>query len=151
MEQQEEIIKVPEKIEINYILPYGRISRFFRELRDNCKIYGTKCPQCGVVYCPPTSDCASCYCPTEWVELSGKGTLLAYTVCHVAPPQYKGRIPYIVGLVQLDGADTSLWHYIDEIEPEQVRNGMRVQEVFRDSREGKITDISHFKPMPKGA
>lgn len=149
MAQEEEIVKVPDKIEVHYLLSYGRISKFFRDLRDKGKILGTRCPNCGLVYCPPTSDCARCYLPTEWVELSGQGTLLAYTVCYMPPPNYEGKIPYIVGLVRLDGGDTALWHYIAEIEPEQVRKGMRVQAVLREAREGKITDISHFKPLPK--
>ena len=49
-------LEIPDKIEISYKYSYGQQSRFFREIRDNQKLYGAKCPQCGWVYCPPGPD-----------------------------------------------------------------------------------------------
>ena len=57
------------------------------------------------------------------------------------------KAPVIWGLVKLDGADTALLHYLDEVRPEEVAIGMRVKAVFAESRTGGIRDISHFKPV----
>jgi uncharacterized OB-fold protein len=36
---------------------------------------------------------------------------------------------------------------LGEIDPEQLRVGMRVQAVFQKEREGNILDIKYFKPL----
>jgi uncharacterized OB-fold protein len=38
----------------------------------------------------------------KWVQVSGKGKLLTYTVIHVAPQQFQAIMPYAVGIVQLE-------------------------------------------------
>ena len=43
-------------------------------------------------------------------------------------------------------ADTALLHYLDEVDPEQIRIGMRVKAKFADQRTGGIGDIAHFRP-----
>ncbi|MDD3249295.1 MAG: Zn-ribbon domain-containing OB-fold protein [Smithella sp.] len=125
-------------------------SKFFIKLRDEKKIMGTKCPSCNKVFLPPRKVCPSCFIEnTEWVSLSGEGTVLSFTVARrqfAAIPQDK-KIPVIWGLIKLDGADTALLHYLDEVRPESVEIGMRVKAVFSDTRKGAIHDISHFKPV----
>ena len=148
MTDAEQPITAIYKGEAEWNWSYGRISRFFRELRDNKKIMGTKCPKCGIVFCPPTSDCPKCYVPTEWVEVSNQGTVQYYTIVYgLAAPWAKHEVPFGVGLIKLDGADTGLLHYILGVKFDELKNGIRVEAVFRDEREGYITDISHFKPV----
>jgi hypothetical protein len=55
--------------------------------------------------------------------------------------------PIIYGVVQLDGADTGFVHMLGEVDPEQLRIGMRVQAVFKDERSGGILDIRYFRPL----
>jgi len=44
----------PSRIKLPYTWHAGKAgSRFYQELRDNRRIYGTKCPQCSWVYVPP--------------------------------------------------------------------------------------------------
>ena len=38
----------------------------------------------------------------EWKEVSGNGTLYSYTVTHVPALGFEERVPYLVGLVELD-------------------------------------------------
>jgi hypothetical protein len=56
-------------------------------------------------------------------------------------------IPIVYGIIQLDGADTGFVHMLGEVDPEQLRVGMRVQAVFKKEREGNILDIKYFKPL----
>ncbi|MGB2884372.1 MAG: Zn-ribbon domain-containing OB-fold protein [Dehalococcoidia bacterium] len=123
-------------------------SRFLIELRDKKRIMGTRCPTCNRVYVPARSICKDCYGQLdELVEVSDKGTLLTYTVCNQPNPVQPVESPVVYGIIQLDGADTGFVHMLGEIDPEQIRIGMRVQAVFKDEREASILDIKYFKPL----
>ena len=142
--ENKDVVKAYYKMEAEFNWSYGKISRFFKELIDNKRIMGTKCPSCGVVFCPPTSDCPKCWVPTEWVEVGPKGTLLHFTVIHQSNLWSKRKAPYALGLIKLDGADTGLMHYVDEIDIAKLKVQPRVEAVFADERKGYVTDIEHF-------
>ena len=126
-------------------------SNFFTELRDNKRIMGTKCPKCKTVYIPPREVCRTCFAKMdEWVEVSDKGTIVAFTVVwfpHIDPNTGKLRepSPYTSVWVRLDGADTYLMHYLDETDEKKIKIGMRVQAVFAEECKGSIHDIKHFR------
>jgi len=125
-------------------------SRFFISLRDEKKIIATRCGTCNRTFLPPRKSCPACFTEnTEWVSVSDEGTVLSFTVARrkfaSIPPDRK--LPVIWGLIRLDGADTALLHYLDEVKPEDVKIGMRVKAVFADQRKATIRDISHFKPV----
>ena len=155
MTQEEEIVIMPGAWNLPFRHTAGRFaSRFFRELRDNQKIYGVRCPRCRRVLVPPRPLCERCFAsPDEWVEVSHQGTLGAFTICYVPfmglPPP-----PVAMIMVVLDGADTGLQHLlggVDLSDPEKSRDlvkiGMRVEAVWREQRRGEIMDIQHFKPI----
>jgi uncharacterized OB-fold protein len=123
-------------------------SRFLIELRDNKRIMGIRCPACNRVYVPARSVCKDCFAQlNEWVEVSDKGTLLTYTVCHQPNRVQPMEPPLIYGIIQLDGADNGFVHMLGGVDPEQLRIGMRVQAVFKEKREASILDIKYFKPL----
>jgi len=123
-------------------------SRFLIELRDKKRIMGTRCPACNRVYIPARSICKDCFGQLdEWVEVSSKGTVLTYAIDHEVKPIQPMAIPIVYGIIQLDGADTGFVHILGEVDPEQLRVGMRVQAVFKKEREGNILDIKYFKPL----
>jgi len=123
-------------------------SRFLIEMRDKKRIMGMRCPTCNRVYVPARSICKDCFGQLdEWVEVSDKGTVLTYTVCHQPNPVQPVEPPLVYGIIQLDGADTGFVHMLGEVDHEQLRIGMRVQAVFKEQREASILDIKHFKPL----
>ena len=123
-------------------------SRFLIQLRDKKKILGTRCPTCNRVYVPARSICKDCLGQLkQWVEVSDKGTLLTYTICNEPNSMQPAETPLAYGIIQLDGADTGFVHMLGEVEPEQLRIGMRVQAVFREEREASILDIRYFRPL----
>lgn len=123
-------------------------SRFLIELRDNKKIMGTKCPVCGRVYVPARSLCYVCFKPMDqWVEVSHEGTLMSYTMVYQSEPSHPVKTPFAYGIIKLDGADTGFAHIIGEVNPKDLKIGMKVKAVFKDKRVGSILDISHFKPV----
>ena len=127
---------------------YG--SKFLTELRDNKRIVGIRCPKCKKVLVPPRNVCGECFVAMdELVELSGKGTVEAFTVLSfgfVDPDTGKQRpVPYTWAFIKLDGADNEFTHYVTETNPAKLRIGMRVQAVFEEKRQGHVLDIKHFE------
>ncbi len=123
-------------------------SRFFIGLRDDQKILGTKCTKCGKTYVPPRKTCPTCFTKNEeWKEVSPVGTLITYTVVRRQLASLPRKAPVIYGLIRLEGSDTSLLHIIDEVKPEDVRTGMKLQAKFASERKGNIFDIEYFRPL----
>ncbi|WP_431228983.1 Zn-ribbon domain-containing OB-fold protein [Burkholderia contaminans] len=122
-------------------------SRFFGVLRDHGKICATRCAACERVYVPPRASCNQCFGELdEWVVVGNAGTLESYTVVHEPGMLQPVARPYVLGMIRLDGADTALVHYLGEIDPADVRIGMRVTAVFGEERVGNIWDIHYFRP-----
>jgi len=140
--------QVQGKLEIPYRYFAGEfLSRFFVELRDHKKISGVRCPQCAKVVFPPRSVCGRCLTSLEeWVELGETGTLQSYTVVRYSEPIHPLPAPFILGLIKLDGADTSILHLVGEMDPSRLKAGLRLQAVFKEQREGSISDILYFRP-----
>jgi len=69
---------------------------------DPPALLGSQCGACGSVLFPRADACT--YCATEDpgpVELSGPGTLWAWTAVTAPPPGYRGDVPYGIGVVEL--------------------------------------------------
>jgi len=122
-------------------------SKFLLSLRDYQKIMGTRCSSCGRVHVPARSTCPKCFEDMEeWVEVGQEGILESYTVVYKPEPVYIADTPFVLGIIKLDGADTSIVHRLGEIDSEKVRMGMRVRAVFSEKPKGDIRDIKYFKP-----
>lgn len=123
-------------------------SRFLTEIRDNRKIVGTKCPSCNLVLVPARSICVKCFTKlTEFVEVANTGTVRTYSVVNISQPFYIRKHPFVLGIIQMDGADTGLVHFVSELGAEDIKIGMRVRAVFKEDRIGSILDIKYFKPI----
>ncbi|MFQ6127310.1 MAG: Zn-ribbon domain-containing OB-fold protein [Thermoplasmata archaeon] len=121
--------------------------RFFRELRDNGKMMGTHCSECGVTYLPPRMYCEKCFSELdEWKEVPLEGKVIAHTIVHVDIDEKRLDKPYVIGFIRINGTQGGLVHYINA-KKAAVRNGMRVKVVLRDQRVGSILDIEHFEPI----
>jgi len=132
----------------NYLVSTGAVgTKFLSEIRDNKKIFGIKCSRCSKVYVPPRSHCSGCFVKmTEWVELSGKGNLASYTVVYYKEPYMVKEPPFAYGVIQMDGADTGLVHFLGHVDLDKIKIGTHLEPVFKDEREGSILDIDHFRP-----
>jgi len=145
--------KAPVSIPGAIIMPYryaagATASKFFIELRDNKRIMGTRCPQCNRVYVPPRSTCIRCFSKLEeWVEIDNQGTLESYTVVYYSLPVHPLQSPFAYGIIQLDGADTGLTHFLGEVKLDELKVGLRFKAVFKENRMGNILDIKYFKPI----
>jgi len=50
-------------------------------------------------------------------------------------------------MVRLDGADTAMYHFLEETDPKKIYVGQRVKAVFREQRTGSLLDIQHFRTL----
>ncbi len=150
IEEWEELVH-QGRIKVPYTWSVGETgSRFFTELRDRKKIWGTRCPACKRVLVPARKICGVCYQQTdEWVEVGSKGTLQTYTLVRYATEVQPLKPPFGYGVVLLDGADTGITHLLYSPDPSPWRIGMRVEAVFKDKREGSILDIAYFQPVAR--
>ncbi|GIW42035.1 MAG: hypothetical protein KatS3mg076_2612 [Candidatus Binatia bacterium] len=140
-------------VEADLALPYHYVAgdyraRYLRALADK-RILGSRCRKTGKVFVPPVVVAPDVFEPAdEFVEVADRGVVT--TFCIVNIPVY-GRdieIPYVAASVALDGADLSIFALVREVEPEEVRMGMRVEAVWKPDgeRRGDYTDIQYFRP-----
>jgi uncharacterized OB-fold protein len=125
-------------------------SKFLVEMRDHKKLLGIRCPTCNIVYIPPRQVCGPCFQRmNELVELSNRGTLVAYTIIRfsfIDPETGITRpVPYGYGYIKLDGCGNSFQHFINIQDESKMKIGARVQAVFEDDRKGNMLDIKYFK------
>ena len=139
-------LEVPDRMWVTYKYSFGGQSRFFRELRDNKRIMGTKCKAYGLTFCPPRSTCSNCYGDVKWVPLSGEGTIEGCTVVHFGTSEHIGKVPFVCAFIKLDGASFYMWHMIETEDVNSIKPGTRVKASFRDKRFGLISDFI-FKPI----
>jgi uncharacterized OB-fold protein len=90
---------------------------------------------------------------TGTFDLADTGTVMTYTVSHVdwdSSPLPKGKVN-IFAVIAIDGAGdhTGLVHLLRDVDPKDVKVGMRVKAVWKkeSERTGSILDISHFAPF----
>lgn len=130
------------------------LGRYLAELK-NGRIIARKCHKCRRIMLPPRMFCELCWRPTdEWVYVKDTGTINTFVVSHV---DWKaGRVPpgqryFTPAVIEIDGASPGMGilHLIDEIEPYDIKIGMRVKAVWRppEERQGAITDIKYFRPL----
>jgi len=126
----------------------GKTVDKFLESLSGGKITGVKCAGCGKVYVPPQQVCGNCFkVMEEWVELSGEGEVVNYTVAHVDVRNEPLESPKVIGMIKLDGADTTLFGVIKGTETGPGLIGKRVKAVFREKLKGSIRDVSHYEPV----
>lgn len=132
------------------------IGRYLAELK-NGKLIGKKCRKCGRIMIPPRMFCELCFRTTdEWVYLKDTGTINTFVISHVdwkaGRLDIKGGVrPFTPAVIEIDGATKGMGilHMIDEIDPWEIKIGLRVKAVWKkpEERQGAITDIKYFKPI----
>lgn len=122
-----------------YTISVDKIRRFYDGLMDG-KLMATKCKKCGQIFFPPQVDCPECMSSeVEWVELSGEGELLTYTIVYVKPTSFAHYPDYTVGIARLkEGVNVTAW--VRETDPKKLKVGMKVRvEIVKREPEGYLT------------
>ena len=141
----------PGKIPLESLYTVGIAGeRFFREIKDNGKLWGTYCSNCKITYLPAQLFCERCFAKlTDWKEAQTNGTVETFTELHVDLDGKPLPVPQLLAFVRLAGADGGLIHFLGEVTPDEVFIGQPVEAVFKPQaeREGSILDIRYFRPL----
>ena len=131
-----------------------KVSRFWREMKSRYRLVGTRCGNCGRVYFPPRVVCPACHRDSvgkmEEHPLSGKGTVVSYTVIHDGLPEFRMQIPYIMAIIEMEEGVRCTGQIVDAT-PDEIGIGTEVEPVFRRIREegeaGTIQYGHKFRPV----
>lgn len=140
-----------EILELNWTQNYrhslGKYSRFFLEL-ENRRFLATRCPKCTNTWAPPRPVCPEDLTTTEWVELSGEGYLVSFSVLHYASAMVTSlKTPYVLAYVKLDGADTLFTHLLQNFgDISRVQYGLPVRVVYNDGPVDHPIMLMAFEP-----
>ncbi len=140
---------VDGKLALPYSYFAGRVgSKFLTTIRDEKKIMGIKCNKCNKVFVPPRQTCDVCMedIRDNWVDVQSTGKVTNFTVVRYDDKHLPKKAPYVLAMIQLDGADTSLVHVVEGIDVDKAKIGLKVQAVFADETTSTILDIDHFAP-----
>lgn len=129
------------------------LARFLEGLKEG-KILATRCPQCRRVLVPARHFCPRCFVDTdEWLELPDRGRLRTYTIVNYAYAGQPKPPPYVIGIIDLEGADVGLVHFVGGIDlsdldaaARRLRPGLPLKAVWQRERHGRINDIEQFVP-----
>ncbi len=141
------MVVTPSAIEIQHTASLPE-STFLRALEQG-RLLGARSGENGKVYFPPKeADPATGLELDNFVELPDKGTVTTFAIINIPFAGQRIKPPYVAAYVLLDGADIPFLHLVTEIDPSEVRMGMRVQAVWKPQEEWGlgIDNIDYFRP-----
>ena len=109
------------------------------------KLMAARCTKCGGTYVPPRAICPKCQSEElEWVETSGKGKLVAFTVILSGPTfmveqGFDRKNPYISGIVELEEGTRMSARItgLDVSKPAEIKIGTPLNVDFVEFGEGE--------------
>jgi uncharacterized OB-fold protein len=126
----------------------GELSPFFMALRDEKRLLGCRCSECGLVRVPPfLTRCPDCnFASTELIEVEQVGVMNSTPpITYFATSLFQDMAPYGRGRVIFKGTDTALsvnlYTTTGILVPGIITRGTEVKLVFRDRRIGEMTDV----------
>ena len=152
-----ETVHVPESIEFPRLLDFydlqspqeTRIHEFYDRLADG-SLSTTECDDCGALHFPPRVVCPECTGEhLSYTSLPHEGTLFAFSVVRgSAPIGMAEDVPFVVGIVDLDGVDVRLSARIDGAEYDDLSIGdpvrLKIVDVVGPTEEDRV--FYRFEP-----
>ena len=113
------------------------------------RLVASKCTACGTFVLPPQPRCFNCQGTSfEWEQLPGTGTIYSFTVVrHALNPALQEVVPYVSGVIDLDGtqgAGARMIANIVDCDPESVAIGDKVR--VRFDRLSNTLALPRFTP-----
>jgi uncharacterized OB-fold protein len=90
---------------------------------------------------------------TQWVVLPNEGTVHAFTVCHFGSEEFLPECPFVLALIEFEGADTLFLTRLLGIDPDHASLdwiGMKVRAKYLRNSKLKPTDV-YFVPVEQAA
>ncbi|MBY9003698.1 MAG: Zn-ribbon domain-containing OB-fold protein [Candidatus Lokiarchaeota archaeon] len=150
MSEEKVIVANKGLVRADFAFWVGQYLDKFYDGLENKKIMGNKCPKCGDVFVPPRKICGKCnvVIPLDenWVDLPETGTLMNFTI---TPYRINDRTSrkakdWTIGMIQIDGSNTSVVYRLLNMEPEDIKIGMKVKIEWNEKTKGDPSDIKGF-------
>lgn len=123
------------------------IDSFYKYVAEH-RLMAAKCNKCGTTQLPPRPACTKCMSKDQqWISVNPKGTLLTYTIIHVATKEFESKAPYALGIVKFDNGG-QLLGMIRDIEPTKLQIGMTVALDFETTSTPTATPPQAPAPWP---
>jgi 3-hydroxy-3-methylglutaryl CoA synthase len=121
----------------------------FQELRQDVRLYGSRCLACGLVQYPMARVCLQCEARDKLADhkLAHRGRVFTFTVDHLS---VNIEHPLPMAVVDLDGGGR-LYLQVTDANPEDVRVGAAVELCFRRLHEGGGNYNYFWKAKPADA
>jgi uncharacterized OB-fold protein len=132
---------------VEYLHSYGQDSPFFAALSNRAFI-GNRDPESGYTYATPRGADMYSGNETEWVPLPDEGTVHAFTVCHFGSEEFLPETPFVLALIELQGANTLFLTRLLGVDPHEASLdwiGMKVRARYLRNSKLKPTDV-YFVP-----
>ena len=112
---------------------------YFVTCLEQGKVMTTKCKKCVVHYFPPQVDCPKCLgSDMEWVEVTGNGKLITYSIVQYGPIGFEDRTPYVVALAEFSDGIKVFAGLSRKIQESNIIIGMGVKVVSKKLPDNKI-------------
>jgi uncharacterized OB-fold protein len=94
------------------------------------KVMATKCQKCGAVHFPPKMDCPKCLgSAVEWVEVTGTGKLLTYSIVQYGPAGFENDAPYTLAVAEFPDGVHIFSRISKDVKEADIKVGMDVKVV----------------------
>lgn len=141
-------LQIEQVYQIRYLHSYGQDSPFFAGL-TNGVFLGCRDPQTGYTYATPRGDDMYTGEATQWVVLPDEGSVHAFTVCYFGSEEFLPECPFVLALIEFEGANTLFLTRLMGVDPEKPSLdwiGMKVKANYLRNSKLKPTDV-YFVPL----
>jgi len=141
-------IQIEQEYKITYLHSYGQDSPWFAAL-SNKRLIASRDPEYGTTYPTPRGHDMYSGLETEWIDITERlAKVHAFTVCHYGSEEFLPETPFVLALIEFEGADTLLLTRLMGVDPQKATLdwiGMPVQPKFLRNSKLKPTDV-YFVP-----
>ena len=117
--------------------------RYTREIPHRFRLEAQKF-DCGLVSLPTRLVCPDQTCnESEKITLKGTGTILSYTIIHIASDDFARQTPYPVAIIETDEG-ARLTAQIVDCNFEDIKIGSKVELIFRKIMEEGASGIINY-------
>ena len=153
MSEDKVIVSNKGMVRADYTFWVGQYLDKFYDSLENKKLIGNKCSKCGDVFVPPRKICGKCNVSIpldqNWVDLPETGILKNYTITpyRVNDRTHRKAKDLLLGMIQIDGSNTTIVERLLNIEPNEVKIGMKLKIEWAEKTKGDPSDIKGFAKM----
>lgn len=143
------VLSAPLQVAFDYTRSLGPVlTAFMTGLRDG-RVLGGPTSDGGVVVPPLEYDphTHAPLPPEDLREVAQTGAVQTWTWVSEPVPGQPLEEPFAFAMITLDGATAPMLHAVRAEGPGAMSTGMRVRIVWREERQGHITDIAYFEPV----